>query len=268
MVKGVFVGSGSDGLNDPVVCHRIVELSGKAQPVVLYLGAATYDLPGPRERQTSRFAELGCAITSLDVATTWPARAEMEAAVSAADVIIVSGGNTLFAVDRFNRIGLTPLLRAAADADTLLTGGSAGAICWFDGGHSDSMDPDSYRAAMQAAVDDGGDESSAAAEGAAAKPWQYIRVPCLGFLPGLVCPHHDKVQSNGILRAIDFDEMLKRHAGETGLAIDHWAALVVDGDRYSVLSVPGKPGSVLLGADDRNGGEQEQEKEEPGFSES
>jgi dipeptidase E len=59
-------------------------------------------------------------------------------------------------------------------------------------------------------------------------------VPCLGFLPGLVCPHHDKVQSNGVLRAIDFDAMLLRHAGEQGICIDHWAALCVDGDAYEV----------------------------------
>ena len=31
-----------------------------------------------------------------------------------------------------------------------------------------------------------------AAYGLQAKPWRYLRCPCLGFLPGLVCPHHDK----------------------------------------------------------------------------
>ncbi len=38
-----------------------------------------------------------------------------------------------------------------------------------------------------------GDESSAApAAGQRAAAWKYIRVPSLGFLPGLVCPHHDR----------------------------------------------------------------------------
>jgi hypothetical protein len=49
-----------------------------------------------------------------------------------------------------------------------------------------------------------------------------------------VCPHHDKVQSNGVLRAIDFDAMLLRHEGEQGICIDHWAALCVDGDAFEV----------------------------------
>ena len=50
-----------------------------------------------------------------------------------------------------------------------------------------------------------------------------------------------------MLRAVDFDAMLLRHPGEVGIAIDHWAALVLEGDDYSVLSVSGKPGSVVAG---------------------
>ena len=41
--------------------------------------------------------------------------------------------------------------------------------------------------------------------------------------------------------------MMLRHSGERGIAIDHFAALVVEGENYSVLSISGKPGSVLEG---------------------
>jgi dipeptidase E len=37
--------------------------------------------------------------------------------------------------------------------------------------------------------------------------------------------------------------MMLRHPGETGVAIDHFAALVVDGDDYRVVSPEGRPGS-------------------------
>jgi dipeptidase E len=126
---------------------------------------------------------------------------------------------------------------------TVLTGGSAGAICWFDAGHSDSADPETYLLAMTGENKD--EASLAPKEGETAKGWKYIRAPCLGLLPGFVCPHHDKVQSNGILRATDFDQMLLRNSGERGICIDHFAALVVEGDDFSVLSLPGRPGSVL-----------------------
>ena len=74
----------------------------------------------------------------------------MSSEVEKSDVIVISGGNSLFAVDRWNKIGLAPMLRTAMERGAVLTGGSAGAICWFDGGHSDSWDPDTYKTAMLA----------------------------------------------------------------------------------------------------------------------
>jgi len=124
----------------------------------------------------------------------------------------------------------------------IFCGGSFGAIWVFDAGHSDSMDPDTYKGAMTGTLNKGGDESTNL-EGEA-KPWEYTRVPCLSFLPGLCCPHFDKIQSNGVLRAIDFEAMLLRHSGEIGFGIDHWAALRVEGGNYTVLASPERPGSV------------------------
>jgi dipeptidase E len=216
------------------VSTRIIALTGKqaANVNVLYLGTATYDLPGPRHRQTARFVEAGCTVDFLEVVDAAPSLSRMSTAVGNADVIIVSGGNTLFAVDRWVRLGMKEMLREAMMRGAVLTGGSAGAICWFDAGHSDSMDPDTFKGKMLAAAaaegDKGGDESSTApASGAPAKTWEYIRVDGLGFLPGLVCPHHDKVQSNGVLRANDFDAMLLRHSRELGIGIDHWAGVQI-----------------------------------------
>ena len=145
-LRGLFVGSGSDGLNESIMCETILALSGKqGPPKVLYLGTATYDLEGPRQRQTLRFIEAGCQVSSLDVATACPSKRESSAAIQAADVIIVSGGNTLWAVDRWNRLGIDQDLREAMMRGAVLTGGSAGAICWFDAGHSDSADPDTFK---------------------------------------------------------------------------------------------------------------------------
>jgi len=266
--KGLFVGSGSDGMNDPLVAQTILNLAhdhdesttaktttetaaataATTPKNILYLGTATYDLLGPKKRQTQRFLEAGCAVRSLDVIASNPN--DMEEMVENADVIIVSGGNTLYAVDRWKQLGLDELLRKAMHRGVVLTGGSAGAICWFDGGHSDSMDPTSFRSFMQGNAEGGDqeqkDESSLPPSSLKdVKRWEYIRVDGLGFLPGLVCPHYDKVQSNGVLRATDFDGMLLRHPEEVGIGIDHWAALEVRGDKFRVLRLKGKEGSVL-----------------------
>jgi dipeptidase E len=236
------------------ICAEILRLSGVAAPRVLYLGTATYDAAGARARQTQRFVDAGCAVSALDVAHATPAEDVIDAAFAAADVLVVSGGNTLFAVDRWHHLGIARRIREHAHR-LVLTGGSAGAICWFDSGHSDSADPTSFRHPPAAASASSTSAETPEALAAAAAPsnsvaaWEYVRIDGLGLLPGLLCPHHDKVQSNGVLRAHDLDAMLLRHAGERAVCIDHFAALVVDGERYRIVSLEGQPGSVLDAAD-------------------
>ena len=125
-------------------------------------------------------------------------------------------------------MGVDDLFAEAAARGAVLSGGSAGAIFVFDGGHSDSGDPESFHpsVARDIPAEDKG-------------KWEYIRVPGLGIFPGLMCPHYDKVQSNGVLRASDFDKMLVAHSGERGIGLDHFCALVTSAD-VTVLSPEGK----------------------------
>lgn len=234
-IRGLFMGSGG-GLAEPGMAELVIELTGRDADglELLYLGTATYDRAEPRRRQTVRFAALGCSVRSLDVATRDVSAEALEEAVGRADIVLVSGGNTLFAVDRWVSLGLDAVLRLALDRGLVACGGSAGAICWFDGGHSDSLDPTSYLDAH-------------AADDPRAHTWRYIRVDGLGVLPGLLCPHFEATQSNGVLRAADFGQMMLRHPGETGLGLDDWAGLLVDGVDYRVVSPDGRAGSVAGG---------------------
>ena len=132
-------GSGSDMLSQPETVQEIIALSAKASPSVLYLGTASYDEPSSRERQTAAFVAASCSVATLDVAWLSPSIESMRAFFIDADLSLVSGGNTLFARDRWVSVGIDKLLHEAAANGTVLSGGSAGAIVWFDGGHSDSM---------------------------------------------------------------------------------------------------------------------------------
>lgn len=271
-IRGCFVGSGSEGMQSKFICQKIIDLIPSTSTAsttkaanVLYIGTATYDLPAARMKQTSAFKELGCDINDLSVSnpssSSYDSYDEMKEKVRKADIIIASGGNTLYMIDTWKHRGLSELIQEAATRGCILCGGSAGAIAWFDAGHSDSADPDSYQSAMiaEAQTIEKKDESSEAPKSAEdAKSWQYIRAPCLGLLPGLVCPHHDRTQSNGKPRADDFDKMLiERCQNERGIGIDHYAAILLDGTGgYEVLKIPDKPGSVLIGANssDNNDG--------------
>jgi peptidase E len=64
---------------------------------------------------------------------TTPSSEEMRRIiVDFSDVIVVSGGNSLFAMLRWQSIGLDLLIKEAAVKGTVLCGGSAGCGCWFD----------------------------------------------------------------------------------------------------------------------------------------
>lgn len=219
---------------------------------VAYIGTASYDLPQDAERQVSGLAQLGCRITPIEVADPGKeclSSEEEKFLVEKADIILVSGGNTLYAIRRWEATGVARTLRYLIDPEkgpcrkVVLAGGSAGSICWCTSGHSDSSDPSTFvKPSLLAAM---GREDEIDEESKSLK-WDYIRVTGLGVLSCMLCPHYDATGSNGVEREEDFKQMLKRHPTERGLAIDHWAALVLYPDpevpcgKYEVRAIPGK----------------------------
>lgn len=271
-IKAFLGGSGADAFNEPLVVDRLLQLVPVTQTAdgralqVAYLGTATYDLPDPQEKQTGELLRRGCNVRPIKVSDpTIVQLCSEDAAFIAeeADIIVVSGGNTLYAIQRWERLGLDALLRsvavqsgAAHHRSVVLAGGSAGAICWFTAGHSRSADPTTFRPAMTeaAASVPESNPTSAVTSILANKEegtWSYIRVHGLGILPGLLCPHFDIAQGDrAVRREEDFTAMLQRHAAERGIALDHWAVLVLPGDgSYEVFPVPGHARQSAVVAD-------------------
>lgn len=117
---------------------------------LVYLGTATYDKEEPFQLQTEAYQKLGnCRVINLQVseaidASQIPTKEELRSTLLSAHVILVSGGNTLYAMRRWQELGIDAMIQEAVeinDPSPILCGGSAGAICWFACGHSDSMDP-------------------------------------------------------------------------------------------------------------------------------
>lgn len=234
-------GSGLDMLSQPDTVKEIIALSGKPKPSVLYLGTATYDDPSPQKQQTDAFIAAGCSVAALNVAWLNMSEDEMRPMFQATDIVLVSGGNTLFAVDRFVKLGVDKLIKEAMADGKVMCGGSAGGIVWFDGGHSDSMEAHSYKNPPGPLLNPNLNLNQTDAGWDA---WAYIRVPGMSLIPGYFCPHYDVTEGNGALRATDFTAQLQQHSGETGIAVDNWGALMIDGDHYTIISRSGKPGSV------------------------
>jgi len=132
----------------------------------------------------------------------WP-RGDLREHILAQDAIYVAGGSTANMLAVWRAHGFDQLLREAWDRGVLLCGWSAGMICWFEAGVTDSFGP--QLAGMQ---------------------------DLLGFLPGSACPHYDSEdRRRGVYRE------LVRNGFPPGYGVDDGAALhFVDAELHEVVA--------------------------------
>jgi dipeptidase E len=144
------------GGHSPLLEDVVLELAG---PRICFVPTASGDPDGQLVRFYESFARR--AEPSHVSFQPWP-RADLREHVLAQDAVYVSGGNTANALAIWRVHGFDRMLREAWERGVLLSGWSAGMICWFEAGVTDSFGP------QLEGMRDG-----------------------LGFLPGSACPHYD-----------------------------------------------------------------------------
>ncbi|MCH7626738.1 MAG: peptidase E [Chloroflexi bacterium] len=212
MGKIVAIGGGSMEDRETLAIDReVVRLTGLRRPRALFIPTASYDNPERYDIFKDVYGgELGCDTDVLNLLGVNPTGKELEEKILSSDLIYVSGGNTLKLMRRWRRLGVDRILRTAHDRGIVLAGLSAGAICWFKYGHSDSM---SFYGR---------------------EDWSYVRVKGMGLINALGVAHY---HAEG--REEDFHRMVAKHP-EVGIAIDNGCALeVVDGAYRLITSQPG-----------------------------
>jgi peptidase E len=184
-------------------CHGaarfLAELTGKERPRVLYIGTASAEDPGFTLRMYDRFAGVGD--TSRLEFFPWPPE-DLRSTILDQDLIFVGGGNTANMLAIWRVHGVDELLREALAAGIVLTGSSAGGICWFEHGVTDSFGP------------------------------QLASMDCLGFLPGSFCPHwDDEEQRRPVYHELLCDGLAGGYAADAGVGL-HF----VDGELREVVA--------------------------------
>jgi dipeptidase E len=178
----------------------ILGLCASERPRVCFLPTASGDSDGLVTRFYEAFADADCEPSH--VALFRPHPEGVAERLLAADAIYVGGGSTVNLIAIWEAHALGAVLRRAWEGGTVLSGVSAGAICWFEWGITDSL-------------------------GAG-----YAPVRGLGFAPGGFCPHADGDPA----RVPALREMVGRGAMPPTLAVDDGAAVhLMDGELQRVV---------------------------------
>ena len=137
----VAIGGGDLGtLATQPIDSEIIGMSGSSRPKALFIPTASSDSVEYWEVFDWAYREkYGCDTDVLYLLGVAPSHEAIAEKIEWADIIYVGGGNTLKMMRRWRRLGVDDLLRAAHERGAVLCGVSAGAICWFERGHSDSM---------------------------------------------------------------------------------------------------------------------------------
>ena len=151
-------GGGETPEQSALLWDYVLGLAGKERPRMLFLPTAIADSDEGIVWFYERFAGRG----ELRHLKTFPYPPDdLRELVLGQDLICVSGGNTANMLAIWRVHGIDELLREAWENGTVLWGASAGMICWYEQGVTDSFGP------------------------------QLEGMDCLGWLAGSACPHYD-----------------------------------------------------------------------------
>ena len=138
MGRIVAISSGDLGTTRAINEYAIKLIKG-ANRRVLFVGTASHDAPEYIETFTKAFTELGCEVRALQLTAKEYSHEEIQEHISWADSIYVGGGDTIFMRNVWKKCGVDRLLKEVYEKDSaVLMGISAGAICWFQCGCTDS----------------------------------------------------------------------------------------------------------------------------------
>jgi dipeptidase E len=181
-----------DPVNSALIKY-ILKQTGVPEPRVCFVPTASGDALSYVETYYKTFSQLGCRPSHLTLFDRTP---DLPSILLNQDLIYVGGGNTKSMLAVWKDWGVDAILKQAWEAGIVLAGTSAGAICWFQQGITDSF-------ANGLHVLDG-----------------------LGFIEGSCCPHYDGEAE----RRPAFHRMLQENRIRPGYALEDYSAIHFKGD--------------------------------------
>ena len=170
----VAIGGGGFGrsLGSLEIEKYIISLISKKRPKICFIPTASGDSSLYKLNFYRAFSKLDCITSHIDF---FSRTENLEEKVLTQDIIYVGGGNTKSMLAVWKEWNLHHILRDAYEKGIVMSGVSAGAICWFEKGITDSF-----------------------AE-------KLNIIDCLGLVEGISCPHFDEEKErepyvNGVIQ--------------------------------------------------------------------
>lgn len=193
------------GGQNKLFIKEIIKLTGKERPKICYLPTAS----GDSERSIIRWYDLVHDLSvEPSVQKVWISsynqKATFEDVLLGMDAIIVGGGNTLNMMAIWKAQGIDKVLKKALEKGIVLAGGSAGSLCWFDNGTTDS------------------------------RPIELSVVEGLGFLPYSHSPHYSSEEYRRPL----YQKNIENGIFKPGYAMDNYSGIIFkNGKPFKVVSL-------------------------------
>jgi peptidase E len=193
-------GGGLSTESDNLLLEKyLLKLADKEIPKICFVPTASGDAQSYIDRFDTAFAQLPCIPSHLLLFRL--ETAELRSLVLDQDILYVGGGNTKNLLALWKDWGLDTIIREAWERGVILAGWSAGSICWFEEGVTDSF------------------------------PGKLTVLPCLGFLKGSNCPHYDGEPE----RKPSYHRLLSDGLISEGYAADNGVALHFLGTRLDKI---------------------------------
>jgi len=188
--KKILISGG--GLNKSFISY-LVSLTGKKKPRLCFLPTAAADDPRVAVYWYQLVADLDVVpfVQNMFI-TSYYMKESFENILLSMDGIIVGGGNTLNMLAIWKAQGIDKVLYKAWEKGIVLSGGSAGSLCWFEEGTTDS------------------------------RPKELTKIECLGFLEGSHSPHYDGEKE----RRPRYHNLIKSGKLKPGYGVDNNAAIL------------------------------------------
>ncbi len=189
-----------------IIDKEILKLTNRNHPTLLFIPTASGDAESYYSNVKDHFINIGFSqVDVLYLLKKTLTHEEIKNAILSHDAIYVGGGNTLKMMIAWRKYGVDKLLKQALDNGIVLSGLSAGSICWFSKGSSD------FRRFANGSNKLG-------------------LVTGLGFIDAVHCPHYDAEPH----RQQDIKEKMK-HSPQIAICLDNCTALEIVGDKYKII---------------------------------